>query len=102
MICSKCGKEFQLLPNKPGFANVCMNCTESPAAHIERVVAEARLAKEKAAAGRKSTRNRENSGRKEREREALVIELMRRLQAKEPLTKDQMRLFRSLSNGRKK
>jgi hypothetical protein len=27
MICKKCGDEFELKPNKPGFANVCEDCT---------------------------------------------------------------------------
>jgi hypothetical protein len=28
--CSKCGEEFDLLPGKPGLANVCPSCTQSP------------------------------------------------------------------------
>jgi len=26
--CTSCGEEFQLLPNKPGYANVCPNCSK--------------------------------------------------------------------------
>jgi hypothetical protein len=27
--CKECGNKFDLLPNKPGFANVCPTCTEN-------------------------------------------------------------------------
>ncbi len=28
-ICAVCGEEFELKPGKPGFANRCLECTES-------------------------------------------------------------------------
>lgn len=28
--CVKCSEDFDLLPNKPGFANVCPECTSPP------------------------------------------------------------------------
>jgi hypothetical protein len=30
--CAICGEEFELKPNKPGFANRCPDCTEEEAA----------------------------------------------------------------------
>jgi hypothetical protein len=30
--CSLCGEQFELKPDKPGFANRCPDCTESEAA----------------------------------------------------------------------
>jgi hypothetical protein len=29
--CVKCGEEFELRPNKPGFANQCPDCSDSEA-----------------------------------------------------------------------
>lgn len=34
--CAVCGEEFELKPNKPGFANRCPECTESDAADPEK------------------------------------------------------------------
>ena len=31
-VCSICSEEFELKPDKPGFANRCPDCTESEAA----------------------------------------------------------------------
>ena len=31
-VCAICGEEFELRPDKPGFANRCPECTESEAA----------------------------------------------------------------------
>jgi predicted amidophosphoribosyltransferase len=28
MVCVVCGEEFELLPNKPGFANRCPECSD--------------------------------------------------------------------------
>ena len=30
-ICAVCGEEFELKPDKPGFANRCLSCTEEEA-----------------------------------------------------------------------
>jgi predicted RNA-binding Zn-ribbon protein involved in translation (DUF1610 family) len=30
-VCAVCGEEFELKPDKPGFANRCPECTESEA-----------------------------------------------------------------------
>ena len=30
-VCVVCGEEFELKPNKPGFANRCPDCTEEEA-----------------------------------------------------------------------
>lgn len=30
-VCSVCGEEFELKPDKPGFANRCPDCTEAEA-----------------------------------------------------------------------
>jgi hypothetical protein len=32
MICKNCSEDFELLPNKPGFANVCPDCSAPKAA----------------------------------------------------------------------
>jgi Zn finger protein HypA/HybF involved in hydrogenase expression len=29
MVCAVCGEEFELKPNKPGFANRCPDCSEN-------------------------------------------------------------------------
>jgi len=47
-ICKECGKEFVLTPDKPGYANVCRNCSTPPPkptnpqlkAHIREIFAE--------------------------------------------------------------
>jgi hypothetical protein len=31
-VCAVCGEEFELKPDKPGFANRCPDCTEDDAA----------------------------------------------------------------------
>ncbi len=31
-VCAVCGEEFELKPDKPGFANRCPDCTDSEAA----------------------------------------------------------------------
>ncbi|HUB20437.1 MAG TPA: hypothetical protein VL990_17480 [Acidobacteriaceae bacterium] len=38
--CSLCGEEFELKPNKPGFANRCPDCSE-PDAHASAGLASA-------------------------------------------------------------
>ncbi len=30
-VCAVCGEEFELKPDKPGFANRCLECTEAEA-----------------------------------------------------------------------
>lgn len=101
MICSKCGDEFQLLPNKPGFANVCPNCTESPEAHIARVLQELRVRKERAAAARKNTRNRGKVAREKRDLITLGPEILRRLSAGEPLEEVHWKFIRAMERKRK-
>lgn len=32
-ICSQCSEEFELRPDKPGFANVCPECTTNDSAN---------------------------------------------------------------------
>jgi len=39
--CKECGEEFELLPGKPGFANVCPNCSVAPPEQTARQIAEA-------------------------------------------------------------
>jgi hypothetical protein len=34
--CAVCGEEFELKPDKPGFANRCPDCTESEAADTKK------------------------------------------------------------------
>lgn len=43
--CSKCSEVFELLPYKPGFANVCPNCTENNEQQAKRAVAAESLRK---------------------------------------------------------
>lgn len=35
-VCVVCGEEFELKPDKPGFANRCPDCTEAEAKEAER------------------------------------------------------------------
>ena len=93
-ICSKCGEEFELMPGKPGFANVCVNCTESPEARANRVAREERLRKERASAAKVNKRSMEKSARDKREREALGIEIIRHIHLEEPLTAHQRRALK--------
>lgn len=34
-VCAICGEEFELKPDKPGFANRCPECTESEQAEAD-------------------------------------------------------------------
>ncbi len=38
-VCVLCGEEFELKPDKPGFATHCPNCTEEQAAEKEKKAA---------------------------------------------------------------
>jgi len=40
MTCSKCEEEFELLPGKPGYANVCPRCSEESPEEREKRLAE--------------------------------------------------------------
>lgn len=62
MTCSKCGEQFNLLPGKPGLANVCPKCTEmSPEERAKKLAEAKRHAAERRAADRKNTRRREEA-----------------------------------------
>lgn len=52
-ICVVCGEEFELKPNKPGFANRCWDCSEEDAA------------REQASGGEKVTDSARNAARRE-------------------------------------
>ena len=39
LTCTKCGAEFELVPNKPGFATVCPQCSDPGKEQREREVA---------------------------------------------------------------
>jgi hypothetical protein len=62
-VCAACGEEFELKPDKPGFANRCPDCTASegevaPAANPRRMSADERkTAKEANEARRQAMRN---------------------------------------------
>jgi hypothetical protein len=62
-ICVVCGEEFELKPDKPGFANRCPDCTESeaeatPSKDPRKMSAEERkVAKEANEARRQAMRN---------------------------------------------
>jgi hypothetical protein len=62
-VCAVCGEEFELKPDKPGFANRCPDCTASevqatPAANQRRMDAEERTTiKEANEARRQAMRN---------------------------------------------
>jgi hypothetical protein len=58
MTCSKCGDEFDLLPGKPGFANVCPKCSvQSPEERERKVAEEERKHKLYAASVRSNSRH---------------------------------------------
>ncbi len=75
MVCSKCKGEFQLRPGKPGYANVCPSCVESPQAHAERFAREERLHKEWARAEREHSRQIERTARSKRIMDSLGFEI---------------------------
>ncbi|MGA2049156.1 MAG: hypothetical protein ABSG96_15770 [Terracidiphilus sp.] len=58
-ICKQCKGEFVLLPNKPGFANVCPTCTESPEQKARKVEEKKRSRKELRKSKRINKLNRE-------------------------------------------
>jgi hypothetical protein len=69
--CSKCGVEFDLSPGKPGYANVCPDCTESRE-QSDRKTADAEMLHRKwAAASRENSRKIEQTGRRDRMLESL-------------------------------
>jgi hypothetical protein len=59
MTCSKCGEEFELKPDKPGFANVCLSCTHSPEEYVRKAAEEHRQQASMAAARRTNSLNAE-------------------------------------------
>ncbi len=57
-ICAVCGEEFELRPDKPGFANKCLECTEEEqeaAAAISGMDADQRREKAEMDAARRDT-----------------------------------------------
>jgi hypothetical protein len=69
--CSKCGEDFDLLPGKKGFANVCPGCTEKPEDIARKAAEDERLSKELRAATRKNVKNRELALKVERHLDSL-------------------------------
>jgi hypothetical protein len=74
--CSKCGEEFELLPGKKGFANVCPTCTENPEDIARKATEEERLRKELLAANKANNKNREKTIREDNELKALGYEIV--------------------------
>ncbi len=60
-VCAVCGEEFELKPDKPGFANHCPNCTEEEATETNKKrqmdADEARVEREANAERRKAIRD---------------------------------------------
>jgi len=57
--CSKCGEEFELLPGKPGYANVCPTCTKNPEEKARKAAEDEALQKSLKAARKENARRRE-------------------------------------------
>ena len=77
MICKQCGEAFTLRPGKPGFANVCSKCTESPEAQMKKAELMAADHKALVASERANTRNREEGEREKRDLDAMGYEVVR-------------------------
>jgi hypothetical protein len=43
--CKQCSEEFELMPNKTGFANVCPTCTENPEQSVRMAAEQEKLRK---------------------------------------------------------
>lgn len=85
MVCKECGGEFILQPNKPGFANVCPTCTESPEAHARKAEQTAMRDTRKRAASRINERNRIREERHKQKLEAMGYKVIRRFVARPPI-----------------
>lgn len=85
MIYKKCGESFTLQPGKPGFANVCPTCTESPDAHSKKAELKAADQKAVVAAERAIKRSREEAEREKRELAAMGFEVDRRFRVEIPV-----------------
>jgi len=79
--CKECGEEFDLLPNKPGFANVCPTCTESPEEKARKVEEQERLRKQLRKSKRINKRTRDQSRREAIVQAELTIKADRQLDA---------------------
>jgi DNA-directed RNA polymerase subunit M/transcription elongation factor TFIIS len=91
MICKKCGEAFTPKPGKPGFANVCPNCTESPQSHAKKIEMRAADQKALASAERANKRSREEAEREKRELAAMGFEVVQRFRVEVPVnTKRQL------------
>lgn len=55
--CAVCGEEFELKPDKPGFANRCPDCTDAEADAKTKAAAESKATREQNAARREAMRN---------------------------------------------
>ena len=84
MICSKCGEQFQPLPDKPGKINVCINCIESPQVRLKRAEEEEQLRKERARAERKNKSRAEREAKEKAAVESYGFEIVRRLNRTPP------------------
>lgn len=64
--CTRCGKDFKLRPDKPGYVNLCPECS-LPAAALERkAIEDTKLHSAKAAASRLNSRKLEQKDTKAR------------------------------------
>jgi predicted nucleic acid-binding Zn-ribbon protein len=72
--CSKCGEAFDLLPDKPGFANVCPSCTQPPEETVRKAAVQDSLRKSLAKASLENQRKRDQSLKEDRKLEALGFE----------------------------
>lgn len=84
MICKKCGNEFILEPDKPGLANVCLSCTESPDASFKSPEAIAAHQKAVKDADRANLQNRIKADREKAQRAAMGFEVVRRIGGEVP------------------
>src|ERR1700733_6751717 len=59
-MCSKCGQAFILRPDKPGLANVCLDCTLPASALVAKARQDAKLHKAKAKMSKKNSNRLQN------------------------------------------
>ena len=84
--CSKCYEAFDLLPNKPGFVNVCPTCTEDDRREARKTATAEALRKSLTESVRINTKAREKSIKDDAELESLGLERVpgKRIIAKVP------------------
>ena len=80
MTCKECGEEFELLPGKPGFANVCPQCSElGPEDRQRQIAAGVQMHKALVASVRKNANQRKKERQHEIKLEQMGYKVVRRL-----------------------